>query len=292
MHVLDVNEIFWMTFYTFDRIMEVWWKRWADAVALYIKLLKQTRMQETNQTYTLNSFLEEYFGRWHERVSSANKVLKSLGLIDDVVIRWEDWKVQWHYVRVNYLVNEEKIRNNGMTYNLTTSLENQALVSTTPRETATNALSTQYINAWSTQYKINDFSELFKSYYWVNKWIDEKVCTKLINLKLMQWITLDQIKVALVLYNSEFRVKGWDNYKYVKKFDKWIKEFQPLDDDQIEETLTRIVKLHRERKKSDPKYWQSIPAKTVRRDLCETFWTERVNTIFKSEWATTVLHFT
>ena len=80
--------------------------------------------------------------------------------------------------------------------------------------------------------------------------------------------------------------------KYVKKFDKWIKEFQPLDDDQIEETLTRIVKLHKERKKSDAKYWQSLPAKTVWRDLCETFWTERVNGIFKSEWTTTILHFT
>ena len=139
---------------------------------------------------------------------------------------------------------------------------------------------------------INDFSELYKNYYWLNKWINEKVCNKLINLKLMQWITLEQIKVGLVLYNTEFRVKGTD-YKYVKKFETWIKEFQPLTEEQIEENLTRIIRLHKERKKSDAKYWQSLPSKKARADLCEAFWTEKVNSIYKSEdTSKTILHFT
>lgn len=142
------------------------------------------------------------------------------------------------------------------------------------------------------EYNINDFSELYKNYYWLNKWINEKVCNKLINLKLMQWITLEQIKVGLVLYNTEFRVKGTD-YKYVKKFETWIKEFQPLTEEQIEENLTRIIRLHKERKKSDAKYWQSLPSKKARADLCEAFWTEKVNSIFKSEdTSNTILHFT
>ena len=149
MHVLDVNEIFWMPFYTYDRIMEEWGKYWPDAFALYVKLIKQSRIQQTNQTYTLNNFLENYFWWWHEKVSKVKNVLKKLWLIDDVVIRWEWWKLQWHYVRVNYLINEEKVRNTSMTYNLTTSLENRQSVSTTCGEMATNALSTQYINAWS-----------------------------------------------------------------------------------------------------------------------------------------------
>lgn len=142
------------------------------------------------------------------------------------------------------------------------------------------------------EYTINNFSELYQNYYWLNKWINEKVCNKLINTKLMQWITLEQIKLALVLYNTEFRVK-WTDYKYVKKFETWIKEFQPLDEQQVEETLTRIIRLHKERKKSDPKYWQSLPAKKARKDLCETFGTEKVNTIFKSEDTNqNILHFT
>lgn len=142
------------------------------------------------------------------------------------------------------------------------------------------------------EYNINDFSELYKNYYWLNKWINEKVCNKLLNLKLMEWITLEQIKVAMVLYNTEFRVKGTD-YKYVKKFETWIKEFQPLTEEQIEESLTRIIRLHKERKKSDAKYWQSLPSKKARADLCEAFWTEKVNSIYKSEdTSKTILHFT
>lgn len=169
MHVLDANEIFWMTFYTYDRIMEAWGKRWTDAVALYIKLLKQARMQETNQTYSLNSFLEESFWRWHERLSKTNWVLKKLWLIDDVIVRDEHWKIVWQYVRVNYLIDEQKIRNSGITYNLSTSLENGGQVFTRPREMATNALSTQYRNAWSTQLKkeskkIPSVSELVEAY--------------------------------------------------------------------------------------------------------------------------------
>ena len=153
MHVLDVNELFWTTSYTYDKIMEDWGKRWPDAFALYFKLMKQARIQQTNQTYTLNSFLEKYFWWWHERLAKAKNVLKKLWLIDDVVIRWEGWKLQWHYVRVNYLVDEQKVRNMGITYNLTDSLENRQSVSTTCGEMATNALSTKYINAWSTKLK-------------------------------------------------------------------------------------------------------------------------------------------
>ena len=41
MHVLDANEIFWMTFYTYDRILQEWWTNWPDALALYVKLIKQ-----------------------------------------------------------------------------------------------------------------------------------------------------------------------------------------------------------------------------------------------------------
>ena len=71
MHVLDVNEIFGMTFYTYDRILEEWGKNWPDAIALYIKLLKQTRIQQTNQTKSLNIFLKEWLGWWDERLKKA-----------------------------------------------------------------------------------------------------------------------------------------------------------------------------------------------------------------------------
>lgn len=188
MHVLDANEIFWMTFYTYDRIMEAWGKRWADAVALYIKLLKQARMQETNQTYSLNSFLEESFWRWHERLSKTNWVLKKLWLIDDVIVRDEHWKIVWQYVRVNYLIDEQKIRNAGITYNLSTSLENGGQVFTRPSEMATNALSTQYRNAWNTKPKkknaeIPSIDELVEAYR-----EDERINEAFLEEDIIEWL--------------------------------------------------------------------------------------------------------
>ena len=149
MHVLDVNEIFWVTFYTFDRIMELWWKNWPDAYALYTKLVKQSRIQQTNQTKSLNAFLREWLGWWDERLKKARHVLKQLWLIDDIVVRDKLWKISWHYVRVNFLINENKVRNTCMTYDLSTEALNQDMANPTSGQTDTNALSTKYINAWS-----------------------------------------------------------------------------------------------------------------------------------------------
>lgn len=151
MHVLDANEILWTTSYTYDKIMEVWWRFWPDAFAVYFKLMKQARMQETNQTFTLNSFLEEFFWWGHKRVSVAKWILKQLWLIDDVVVRDELWKIKAHYVRVNYLIDENKVRNACSTYSLSTSPQTQGVGSATCGWMATNALSTQQWNALNTQ---------------------------------------------------------------------------------------------------------------------------------------------
>ena len=147
-------------------------------------------------------------------------------------------------------------------------------------------------------YMINDkwyissvYISLYDSYYWKDKWIDVSVCDKLINTKLKQWMTLDDIQTWVVLYNCECRLN--QEYRYVKKFENRIKWFQPLTDEQKEETLRRIIKIHKEKKKSDPKYSDSLPAKTLWKDLCDTFWSEKVNSIFKSEaWWNTILNFT
>lgn len=120
MHVLDANEIFWMTFYTYDRILQEW-TNWPDALALYIKLIKQTRIQQTNQTYSLDSFLENWLWWGYKRLKNAKDILNKLWLMDNIVVRDEMGKVVWHYVRVNFLINEQNVRTNGITYNLSTT---------------------------------------------------------------------------------------------------------------------------------------------------------------------------
>ena len=73
----------------------------------------------------------------------------------------------------------------------------------------------------------------------------------------------------MVLYNNECRLnKEW---RYVKKLENWLAEFQPLNEDQIEETLTRIIREHKQKKKSDEKYSKSKPCKDLWNELCETF---------------------
>ena len=133
--------------------MEVWGKNWPDAFALYIKYLKQSRIQETNQTRTLNAFLREWLWRWDKRIKNARDILKKLWLIDDIVIRDQLGKVKWHYVRVNYLINEDKVRTSGITCSLSTTYSEPCVDESTPWWMNTNALSNININALSTQYK-------------------------------------------------------------------------------------------------------------------------------------------
>lgn len=120
---------------------------------------------------------------------------------------------------------------------------------------------------------------LYSSYYWKKKWIDEKVCNKLIDDKLKQWITLDDIWKWMVLYNCECRLK--QNFTYVMKFETWIRWFHPLNEQEIDESLYVIVKAYRDKKKSDDKFWQSSVSKTIWNDLKSTFWDEKVKWLLK-----------
>lgn len=124
-----------------------------------------------------------------------------------------------------------------------------------------------------------DYSDLYKNYYWKNKWINETVCNKLLDTKLKQWITLEEIRTWMVLYNCECRLK--QDFKFVKKFETWIKEFQPLDEQQINEELYAIIKSYRDKKKSDEKFWQSTYAKTLWNDLKQQFGEEKVKWMLK-----------
>ena len=126
---------------------------------------------------------------------------------------------------------------------------------------------------------ISSYEDIYSAYYWKKKWIDEKVCNKLIDTKLKQWITLDDIRKWMVLYNCECRIK--QEFKYVKKFETWIKEFQPLDEWQLDEQLYMIVKAYRDKKKSDDKFWQSSVSSTIWNDLKQTFGDDKVKWMLK-----------
>lgn len=244
MHVLDANEIFWMTFYTYDRIMEEWWKNWADAFALYVKLIEQSRIQQTNQTRSLNVFLKNWLWRWDERLKKARKVLKDLWLIDDVEIRDTLGRIVSHYVRVNYLIDEQKVRTLGATYNLSTSGLNGDVDKSTSGETDTNALSTKYINAWSNklkkgEQKIPSVMELVEAYKntpelvrkikdedFVKEFAEYKQSTKKTAYKTIGWFIQKLIAYVNLVSYWEIRYDVWDRLRYAlneSRDNTWIK---------------------------------------------------------------------
>lgn len=163
MHVLDANEIFWMTFYTYDRIIEEGGNYWPDALALYIKLIKQTRIQQTNQTYSLDSFLENWLWWGYKRLKNAKNVLKSLGLIDNLDIRDKSGKITWHYVRVNFLINENKVRTSSTTYNLTTTAPEPVVAENQNWSNEHKCLNNININALNTKKEINNNLEIWEN---------------------------------------------------------------------------------------------------------------------------------
>lgn len=297
MHVLDVNEIFWMPFYTYDRIIEEGWTNWPDAFALYVRLIKQSRMQETNQTKSLNIFLKNWFKRWDERLKKAKNVLKKLWLVDDVIVRDELGKIAWHYVRVNYLINEEKVRTLGITYNLSTKALNPDVAISSSGESDTNALSTQNINAWSnTKENITEgdklsspkpesitpnvtwgdltFDEIYKLFYhksWHKP--SEQKCRKVFESLNLDKEWYEMLVKDLKLFKMEY--KYWvKDQKYRPWFEKYVWGFNAEWVNE-EYRLKEIIKHHMENADDIEK------GKKRYKDLCDMFGKEVVDKLVK-----------
>ena len=305
MHVLDINEIFWMTFYTYDRIIEEWWKNWPDAFALYVKLIKQSRIQQTDQTKSLNVFLKNWLKRTDERLKKARDVLKNLWLINDIIVRDELGRIIWHYVRVNYLINENKVRTLGMDYNLSTTPEIKDMDNTTYGKSDTNALSNININALSNikennienqnqeqPQEINNsipkqnnitpnltngdltFEKIYKLFYhksWHKPSIDK--CRKVFdNLKLdTEWYNmlvkdLNLFRIEYKYWIKDQMYRPWFE-KYVGWFNaEWVNE---------EYRLKTIIKFHMENREDIEKM------KKRYKDLCDTFWKDTIDKLVK-----------
>lgn len=143
----------------------------------------------------------------------------------------------------------------------------------------------QTTNSWTTAIKrknILSYDNIYADYYGKNKWIDNKVCDKLIGVILNQWYTIDDIKKCLTIYNCECRIR--QEYRYVKKLETWLKEFQPLNDEQIDEALWRLAAMYKSKNNSDPKFQNWKIAVTIWNDLVNTFWEEKIREMRKREW--------
>lgn len=140
---IEADQIVWTTFYTIDRLLE--YKNWPDALALYFRYIKQSRIQETNQSWSLDSFMMKWLKRGDLRFKNAKRVLRELGLIEVIQVRGVDGKVKTFYVKTNFIINEQKLKQYTIQYEIpaSSSAKNQSVDFPPDGEWGTNALSTK-----------------------------------------------------------------------------------------------------------------------------------------------------
>lgn len=131
-------------------------------------------------------------------------------------------------------------------------------------------------------YMNNTNEYIYENYYGRRKWIDRKKCDKLIDWLLKQWITQEDITKSMVLYNCECAIK--QERQYVNKLENWLKEFEALDEEQIEEGIREIARAYKSKMNTDPKFSESKPAKFIREELVKIFDEEKLKSIWREEW--------
>lgn len=203
MHVLDANEIFGMTFYTYDRIIE---SGNSDALVLYVEYLKQSRIQETSKTFSLDKFMFSKLKRWNHRFYKAKSVLKELWLIDIIKTMWADWKFVDSFVRVNYLIDENRLRNAVITYELSTGVEMHSVETDTSK-----CLLTKY-NNYNSDDKIKEI-EYVKEYEDIKQTIPDDEYRRFYK---------DWLKCLMYLVDYGYKIEK--NEKAIKKFIEWLKK--------------------------------------------------------------------
>lgn len=206
-HLIDIDEYVWITFYTIDRIKAEWWKSASDALMLYFEYTRKVRIDRTNQPRATNEYMmdEKCLWRWKERFLKAKRVLQWLWLIEQIADRDEKWKVKKWYIKVNYIIPENKVKASS---NLQRS-ENQTVANPEGGKQTTNALSTK-TNALST--KLNDISKDISA-----SATGEQTNTQCSKLVQTQQITSTQIR-------SEYKCptnRKW-NIKDVEKIMNWL----------------------------------------------------------------------
>lgn len=121
----NIDKIVSTTHDTVNKLLE--YKNWPDALALYFRYIQQSKMQENNTTYSNDSFMIKATWRGTDRFRNAKNILKEVGLIELILIRWDNGQMQGKYIKVNFIIS-------------TIGGDNHPLEIPSDGETATNTL--------------------------------------------------------------------------------------------------------------------------------------------------------
>ena len=131
-----------------------------------------------------------------------------------------------------------------------------------------------YEEIWDNKlsHKEKKFDELYNNFYWINKWADRNKCDKLIKQLLSNWVLMEDLLSDELLYKAECQIK-WER-RYVKKFETWLKEYNPPTTEQRDNAIKQILVMYYNKKKEDDKFEQS--ERNPWNMLCERFWEKNI----------------
>lgn len=114
----------------------------SDLIALYMFYQRQSKLQWTNISFTTSAFTMKWLGWWKDRYLKAKKILIEKNIIEDIVKKDEKWKIEWWYVKLNFIQSLPDAK-------LSSGTETHPVDNSTGGCQKTNAWSIKNINAWS-----------------------------------------------------------------------------------------------------------------------------------------------
>lgn len=247
----NVNDIFSMTFYTYDKIREVGWKNWDSAVSLYIRYIEQARLQWTDSTYSTDKFMMKAMWRSKDKFYVVKPILQNLWLIEPKEKRDENWKIINHYVQVNFIIKDEN----------TTVLENQSLAEPESGKSDTNTIYTKYkylytknkclfenSDEWKTTTSSKKKKELTaeqtEAFERVWKEYPQKTHKKDARKHFLE-CDYDELMFDAKQKKRMVELEVVEK-QYVKWWWRWMEEFSPQSDSQKLQDMRRIFEKHME----------------------------------------------
>ena len=103
---MDINNIVSTTIQTVEKLKE--YTNWWNALFLYFDYIKHSRIQHTNQVWCNDEFMMKSIWFGVDKFRNAKNLLKKIWLIEVIQSRWDDWKLWKYYIKINFLIWEEK----------------------------------------------------------------------------------------------------------------------------------------------------------------------------------------
>lgn len=184
------QELVILTKGTIDKFLE--YDNASDLISLYTFYYYTAKWQKTNQPKAVDKYVMAGLHMGKVTFSKAKKILEELGLIEQVINRKANGKVEGYYIKLKFIFKQETAKENSQWY------QKQLVDETASEFQETNALSTNNLNALS-ENKLNTLTRVKE------KSLEEKNKQQLTNAVLSEFIKVNP------------SIKGMMGWKHVRE---------------------------------------------------------------------------